>query len=683
MANVLIGNIRGPQGEPGPENNIIAQVYQFCESESGDKIPDGPWLSQLPEIHKGMYIWCRNISTWQHGDDSYLYSVGYIGQDGTFNGLEIVDSMGKRIDALETRITPIDKGGTGASTLDGAQAKLGITALKESLENVKADLEAEIDGINDYTTGNNLIRGSREWNKGTHAVVASTYTDDGFYFYGESYMSTWVDDYGYTVLNIKRSGASSDVTYSANAIIPKLSLKKGDYFTASFEFMVDDVNAMDAWNGIYYAFLKSPDNTGSYYSAKSTSLKTFEPDIKSGIWYKAVLPIAVDFDGEDVYFRINVLLQRNGSVNYRKFMLQPGKIDNPIYAPNPNDVDYINDKTTEKNLLRGTRDLTIGTEHNSLNGSYLVDGITSITNGTISKSDDGFAIVHFEETGGITTDKADKRMIAATSNVIKPGQTYTVAMLVYSENLNAIDNKNVLQCIVESGPSKTVVSKLFTLNDLGVTESGKWQVAKAYIDIPSTLDSKAYMLCVPRLYRNGSIYFTQPMVYFDRINNPVWSASPFDVVQQKAFDSLLNSSPVVLGEQDWNTKAIVDESDLNNYTKAGVYFRAYTANASTIKNAPAGLNTAYKLYVDYSNGLPSYIVQRLVTYNALTEYVRTKLNTSSWSEWRQTVNNKSIIGYEQGGTNSDSLAGAKSNLGITALETRVKALEDQIAALIS
>lgn len=148
MPDILIGNVRGPKGETGPANTLLASVYQFCASDTGATIPqDGAWTSGVPQIEKGKYIWCRNILTWDSGPETILYSVGYVGYDGEFNGIELVDQLGNRVQALEDRVTPISKGGTESSTLEGARAKLGITALQDSIEKLKSTATVSANGL--------------------------------------------------------------------------------------------------------------------------------------------------------------------------------------------------------------------------------------------------------------------------------------------------------------------------------------------------------------------------------------------------------------------------------------------------------------------------------------------------------------------------------------------------------
>lgn len=159
MPEILIGNVRGPQGEVGPRNLLLATTYQFATSDTADTIPT-EWYSETPIVEQGQYCWCKNTMTWEEGEDTNLYSVGYLGRDGEFNGIELVNGLGERITALENRTTPISKGGTEATTLQGAQAKLGITALQEAIDTLKKTMasatQAGLMSAQNFTDLNNL-----------------------------------------------------------------------------------------------------------------------------------------------------------------------------------------------------------------------------------------------------------------------------------------------------------------------------------------------------------------------------------------------------------------------------------------------------------------------------------------------------------------------------------------------
>lgn len=159
MPEILIGNVRGPQGEVGPRNLLLATTYQFAASDTADTIPT-EWYSETPIVEQGQYCWCKNTMTWEEGEDTNLYSVGYLGRDGEFNGIELVNGLGERITALENRTTPISKGGTEATTLQGAQAKLGITALQEAIDTLKKTMasatQAGLMSAQNFTDLNNL-----------------------------------------------------------------------------------------------------------------------------------------------------------------------------------------------------------------------------------------------------------------------------------------------------------------------------------------------------------------------------------------------------------------------------------------------------------------------------------------------------------------------------------------------
>ena len=341
MPDILIGNVRGQKGDTGAQNTIIASVYEFAISNSGTVIPQGTWSPTIPESEEGDWVWCRNTLTWDEGPDSIIYTVGYHGKDGAFNGQDLVENLQSRVQELEDRTTPISKGGTEATTLAGAQAKLGITAANE-----------RIDALNDATTGINLLRGTRDFKIGTQGVPFNTTTNtDGFYsnLVSGTY-SIYRDGDGFAVLNISRENASTSTAAMWSSAIRGIS--GYEEFTISVDFMVDDVSKFNDQNIFRIAESTESGHFNSYsISIPQTSLG--DTSIKSNQWYRVVYHYRIP-DSAVKNLSVGVTLRINGSVHYRKFKVERGHINHPVWSPSPFDVATVDDKKTLVRVNQGT-----------------------------------------------------------------------------------------------------------------------------------------------------------------------------------------------------------------------------------------------------------------------------------------------------------------------------------------
>lgn len=663
MPDVLIGNFKGPQGETGPANKLLATVYQFCESDDGQKIPDGPWLDECPEIKKGKFYWCRNTMTWEEGEDSVLYSVGYVGMDGEFTGTDLVEALSKRVDALENRTLSIDKGGTGSTTLDGAQAKLGITQLRTDMQTADKELGKRIDGINDYTTGINLIRGSRDFRQGTERITpgANRYYD-GFDIGIGNVVS--VDNEGFMNITLNTVCVSSlllaeSTTYTGFVDVEiNKPLSDSDYLMTMCLFRLNPAGSV---------------NQTTSYSFTYADYKKECDSAKSGEWQQIKLTKTFTIPNDENKYFVTVFY--NNCI-IRKPGLLYGSINHPIYAPNPNDVDYINDITSMPNLLRGSRDLIESTENipgttnRPMNGWHL-------NSSERIKGDDGFTYMH------LTTQGSKDTCI----HKLPLGKSYTAFFDFMCQGVAGLTNQNILSFYVIDTKNSSILWKIENVNlaTLGLTSvnNGEWYNVHYSFTIPE-LETDDWFF-IYRVFYNyttsgTSVNYKKPGLYPGCIENPAWDVNPFDVASNYEWDL---GAPLLLGDR---TK-IAEGTDLNDIKKFGSYSCLGATVCNTLKNCPI-TNVSFVLDVmsptgDKGNTQPQ---QRIRKWSyPFEEYMRI-YNASydnKWSEWIKTVNNQQQIGYEQGGTNSNSLAGAKSNLGITALETRVKTLEDQLAALTS
>ena len=75
---------QGPQGETGPQGaTIISSEAAYQQSNSGTVIPTDTWLTKVPSVTPGKYLWSRTKVSYSNGQQAVTYSVGYYGVNGT------------------------------------------------------------------------------------------------------------------------------------------------------------------------------------------------------------------------------------------------------------------------------------------------------------------------------------------------------------------------------------------------------------------------------------------------------------------------------------------------------------------------------------------------------------------------------------------------------------------------
>lgn len=74
----------GRDGADGADGiGISSAVTTYQAGASGTEVPTGTWLSSVPAVTKGQFLWTRTILTYTDANTSTIYSVAYQGQDGS------------------------------------------------------------------------------------------------------------------------------------------------------------------------------------------------------------------------------------------------------------------------------------------------------------------------------------------------------------------------------------------------------------------------------------------------------------------------------------------------------------------------------------------------------------------------------------------------------------------------
>lgn len=374
--------------------------------------------------------------------------------------------------------------------------------------------------VDDFTTGINLIRGTRDFKSG----VTNVHTDGGF-APGSSYdaLTFYKDQDGFTVAKRVQSGLSSPnyFSISSSSIV---GIQKDELYTVSFEFMVDDVAALDSKVILNMSLYN---NTGSRINTLDVTYSTILGinDLESGKWYNAVYVYKVPIETDERYFLNTILrLNQNGSINFRKLMVQRGKVNHPIWNASPFDyvVGPVNDITSNINLIRGTKDFTVGSKTSSRNSVVFEDGFTKVhSEVTFERDSQNFMVAHAKATA------LRNVYCSAIYGDFVPGDVLTFfGEYKLDEALTAA--QVLYQCQIYDGPSSKI-----TVNPSVPTtaEPNVWHKFKLNITIPEGYNDQTY-LTIPRINFpvNVGVSFKKLGVYKGNIQNPIWNFNPQDLV---------------------------------------------------------------------------------------------------------------------------------------------------------
>lgn len=74
---------KGTNGTNGTSVTISSKSVTYQASSSGTTTPTGNWSTSVPSVTKGQYLWTKTVVTYNTGDSTTSYSVGYQGTNGT------------------------------------------------------------------------------------------------------------------------------------------------------------------------------------------------------------------------------------------------------------------------------------------------------------------------------------------------------------------------------------------------------------------------------------------------------------------------------------------------------------------------------------------------------------------------------------------------------------------------
>ena len=75
--------VKGDKGDKGDAAKLTSHSTTYMVSDSGTIVPSGSWVSDVPNVPQGKYLWTKTVLTFNTGDPVISYSVSRFGMDGS------------------------------------------------------------------------------------------------------------------------------------------------------------------------------------------------------------------------------------------------------------------------------------------------------------------------------------------------------------------------------------------------------------------------------------------------------------------------------------------------------------------------------------------------------------------------------------------------------------------------
>ena len=166
--------IKGEKGDTGNPATLTSSDISYQVSNSGTVVPSGAWLSSIPAVAQGKYLWTRCKVSFNTGNPIVFYSVAHMGLDGTGAVSKVCskepDSNGNvALGATDVGALPTTG---GLITGDVLMNQNRITGLGDPLENDDAANKSYVDAVKTYVDEKRVT---------ATAVLAKTWEGTGPY----------------------------------------------------------------------------------------------------------------------------------------------------------------------------------------------------------------------------------------------------------------------------------------------------------------------------------------------------------------------------------------------------------------------------------------------------------------------------------------------------------------------
>lgn len=166
--------IQGPQGEQGIAGQdgtsvkITSKSVTYQTSTSGTTAPTGTWVTTVPTVNNGQYLWTKTTVQYSDGNKTEAYSVSYKGTNGT-NGTSVTVSKTEVTYQVSTSGTTAPTGtwSTTMPSCDQGQYLWTKTYVKYSDGKDTTSYSVSYKGVDGEKFAFNMLRetnqGSKHW----------------------------------------------------------------------------------------------------------------------------------------------------------------------------------------------------------------------------------------------------------------------------------------------------------------------------------------------------------------------------------------------------------------------------------------------------------------------------------------------------------------------------------------
>lgn len=120
--------IKGEKGDTGAPATLISASVSYQVSDSGTIIPSGNWITTIPVVAQGKYLWTRMVQTFNTGEPVTAYTISRMGLDG----LGSVVSVANISPDLNGNV-PLTPADIGALSVNGGDMLGGINMQGQKL----------------------------------------------------------------------------------------------------------------------------------------------------------------------------------------------------------------------------------------------------------------------------------------------------------------------------------------------------------------------------------------------------------------------------------------------------------------------------------------------------------------------------------------------------------------------
>lgn len=159
---------QGEKGNPGTSIKITSKSVTYQTSTSGATAPTGAWVTTVPTVNNGQYLWTKTTVQYSDGNKTEAYSVSYKGTNGT-NGTSVTVSKTEVTYQVSTSGTTAPTGtwSTTMPSCDQGQYLWTKTYVKYSDGKDTTSYSVSYKGVDGEKFAFNMLRetnqGSKHW----------------------------------------------------------------------------------------------------------------------------------------------------------------------------------------------------------------------------------------------------------------------------------------------------------------------------------------------------------------------------------------------------------------------------------------------------------------------------------------------------------------------------------------